>query len=278
MDGLLCVNKPQNMTSFDVVAQLRKIYKTKKIGHSGTLDPNATGILVCALNSATKSLPYLNVFDKTYHTKMVFGKRTDTQDIWGTVLEEQSVPEFSIEQIRDVLTHRIGKQRQQVPQVSAKKYKGKKLYEYHREGIEIAPRYTDVEIYDIEFISYAQGVLEFKAHVSNGTYIRALVEDIAKDLGTIASMSYLDRIQLGAFDLEDAIDLEKINENTALLDPKKFYRLPLIHCEACEAAISFGQRLQLETEHDQCIVVGTKHFAVYEREKGNQFKSVRGLW
>ena len=278
MNGLLCINKPQNMTSFDVVSQVRRTFHTKKVGHSGTLDPNATGILVIALNKATKSLPYLDVFDKTYHTKMTFGKKTDTGDIWGEILEEQAIETFSLEQIKTVLKNRIGKQKQRVPMVSAKKHKGKKLYEYHRAGIEVETKYTDIEIYDIEFLNYENNILEFKAHVSNGTYIRTLVEDIAEDLGSIACMTYLDRIHLGAFTMADALDLEALTIDTRLLDPRPYYNLKIHKDESLDEDISFGKRIQLDVVEDQIIVDGGTHFAVYQREFQSQFKSVRGLW
>ena len=145
MDGILVINKPYGMTSHDVIARLRKKYKQKKFGHTGTLDPNATGVLVVLCGRACKALQFLENQDKTYIATMALGKKTDTDDIWGEVVETRPVQ--PIENLQAVLDTMVGAQKQQVPDTSAKKIAGKKLYEYQREGKEVPRVFADSEIY-----------------------------------------------------------------------------------------------------------------------------------
>lgn len=277
MNGLLCINKPPMMTSFDVVRRVQKQLGVKA-GHSGTLDPNATGVLVVAVNKATKALPYLDLRNKIYTAEMIFGKKTDTGDIWGEVLDEKQIPSYNEEVILQTLNTFIGKQRQRVPMVSAKKVNGKKLYEYHRENIEIETQYTDIEIYKIEFLGFVENGIRFKAHVSNGTYIRTLCEDIGEALDSYATMSALERTQVGSFSIENTINLEDLTPDVALLNVKEALTLPRIVDEKYDQDIEFGLPLILDTEADMLLVDGGKHYAIYKRSQEKLFKVVRGLW
>lgn len=278
MNGILCVYKPQNMTSFDVVARIRRILKTKKVGHAGTLDPMATGILVIAVNKATKALNYIGVENKTYEGQIKLGLRTHTGDIWGDVLETMDYRDYSKEEIETVLNSFLGKMRQRVPKVSAKKIEGQRSYDLVRKGEDVEQLYTDIEISDIELLSFSNGLIDFRATVSNGTYIRTLCEDIAEKLGTIGTMSALERTVVGVYTLEDAIALDDINENTVLTDVRSSIVLPKIVDKGLNERIGHGKRINLNTTHDQVLLDGEEFFAVYEREKDDQFKSVRGLW
>lgn len=277
MDGIIIIDKPQNMTSFDVVNKVKRITRAK-VGHSGTLDPMATGVLVIATNRATKALSYLGIEDKVYHASMTFGTRTHTGDIWGEVLETQVAPKISIDSIQDVLKSLIGKMQQRVPKVSAKKVDGKRSYQYVLDDEEVKQLYTSIEILSLDFISFDGTTLEFVAKVSNGTYIRTLCEDIAEKLGTIGTMTALRRTQVGKFSLENAVQLEELSMMTPVIPIKDAIDFPKIVDPQYLTSIRDGKRIELETEHDEVLVDAGAYYAIYEREEKNTFKSVRGLW
>lgn len=278
MNGLLCIYKEANMTSFDALRKIKKVFHTKKVGHSGTLDPNATGVLVVAVNRATKSLPYLDVYDKTYHAKIVLGKKTHTGDIWGDTIDEKEIKDFSEEELKSVIDSLIGKMKQRVPMVSAKRIDGKRLYQYVLDDEKVETQYTDIEIYSIELISFTKNEIEIRAKVSNGTYIRTLCEDLAEGLNNIGTMSYLNREEVGKFNLSDSIKLEDLSMDTPLLAVKNHMFLPVVEAFDKQRDIMHGKRIELESEYDKLVLDGNEFYAVYEREKGTTFKSVRGLW
>ncbi len=218
MQGILIINKPKGFTSQDVVSKVKKILNIKKAGHTGTLDPLATGVLPVLLGNYTKLSKYLIEHDKTYIAKVKLGKKSDTGDSEGNVVETQEVDlkNISEENVKNVLKSFLGKQKQIPPMYSAIKIDGKKLYEYAREGkkVDVEPR--DIEIYDIKLLSINELEVEFEVSCSKGTYIRSLCEDIAQKLGTIGYMSSLNRILVDRFSIEEAIDfetLEKMKDN-----------------------------------------------------------------
>ena len=214
INGILNVYKEKGFTSHDVVAKLRGILHQKKIGHTGTLDPDAEGVLPICLGTATKLCDMLTDKSKTYHTVFKLGVVTDTQDITGTVQEENAVV-CTEQQILDTIMSFVGKYEQVPPMYSAKKVNGKKLYEYARKGVEVEIPKRKIEIYNIELlnINEKEQTIEFKVHCSKGTYIRSLCSDIAKKLGTIGCMSDLERLCVGRFDITESITLETINNN-----------------------------------------------------------------
>lgn len=185
------------------------------MGHTGTLDPNATGVLPLLLNDSTKLSKYLIEHDKEYEVTLKLGIKTDTADTEGNIIEEKEVQNISIEQIQETLKTFIGKQEQYPPMYSAIKVNGKKLYEYARNGerVEIKPR--SIEIYNINLINFnnKENEIHFKVSCSKGTYIRSLCEDIAKKLNTIGYMKELNRTKVGRFKIEDAITLENLKDN-----------------------------------------------------------------
>ena len=278
MNGVIAINKRENMTSFDVVRQIQRKLGVKA-GHSGTLDPNATGVLVVAINRATKALRFLEIEDKVYTATVKLGVKTDTGDIWGNELElHHNIPILDYEQVSDVLKQFVGKQTQRVPMVSAKKVDGKKLYEYYRENIEIKPRYTEIEIFKIE-LNYCRGdEINFTAHVSSGTYMRTICEDIAVALNTVGTMSTLNRDAVGSFTVKQALELDEVNEDIELISVKDIIPLPKISDPTLEFKIKNGHRISLDTKYDRILLDSGEFFAVYDREKENTFKSVRGLW
>ena len=208
MQGILIVNKPKGYTSQDVVSKTKKILDVKKAGHTGTLDPMATGVLPILIGNYTKLSKYLIEHNKTYIAKIKLGEKRDTGDSEGQIIQTKSIAEDSLveENIKKVLEKFEGKQNQIPPIYSAIKVNGKKLYEYAREGkkVEVPPR--QIEIYNIELLNISKQELEieFEVNCSKGTYIRVLCEDIADKLETVGYMKELTRIKVDKFKLEDA--------------------------------------------------------------------------
>lgn len=214
MDGLLIFDKEKGITSHDLVYKVRKKLGIKKVGHTGTLDPMATGVLVISIGKGTKTSDYILSSDKVYEAKIKLGVLTDSYDITGKILEEEDVC-FNDEDIKDTLIKFTGKISQRPPIYSALKVKGKKLYEYAREGKDVEIKKRDVEIYKIELLDF-NGKDEFTilTKVSKGTYIRSLANDLGRSLGTFGTLTELRRIRTGSFKIEDAIkvsDFEKLS-------------------------------------------------------------------
>ena len=211
MQGFLNVCKPKGMTSHDVVAVLRRIIKTKQIGHTGTLDPFAEGVLPVCIGKATRLIEYL-ADDKAYIATLQFGKTTDTYDIEGQFVS-QSDKKVSKYDVENVLKHYEGEIEQFPPIYSALKVNGKKLYEYAREGKEVEIKSRKVVIEQIDLLSFDDELQQAEIYVkcSKGTYIRSLGFDIGNDLGCGAYLSKLIRVQAGDFKLEDAIKLDVLS-------------------------------------------------------------------
>ena len=216
MDGLILINKQKGFTSHDVVNVIRKKLNTKKVGHTGTLDPNATGVLPILVGKATKISKYLMEHDKTYIATIKLGEKTDTGDSEGQVIEGKSIPaDLKKEDINNALQNFFGKQKQVPPMYSAIKINGKKLYEYAREGKEVKLEAREIEIYKIELLEYQNNKIKFEVECSKGTYIRTLCEDIAKKLGTVVYMEELQRTKVNNFRIEDSILLDDITLENA---------------------------------------------------------------
>lgn len=216
MDGLILINKQKGFTSHDVVNVIIKKLNTKKVGHTGTLDPNATGVLPILVGKATKISKYLMEHDKTYIATIKLGEKTDTGDSEGQVIEEKSIPaDLKKEDINNALQNFFGKQKQVPPMYSAIKINGKKLYEYAREGKEVKLEAREIEIYKIELLEYQNNKIKFEVECSKGTYIRTLCEDIAKKLGTVGYMEELQRTKVNNFRIEDSILLDDITLENA---------------------------------------------------------------
>jgi len=217
MNGVLVVNKPIGLTSRDVVNIICKKFNTKKVGHTGTLDPIAEGVLVVPIGRALKISELLTSERKEYIARVVLGYETDMLDITGTETK-RNIPNCTKEDIIKVLNSFIGKYNQQVPMYSAVKVGGRKLYEYARQGIEVTPPSKEVEIYSLELISDIINIkktIEFsiKCEVSKGTYIRSLIRDIAYKLNTYGTMKELIRTKQGNFSLDNSYTLEQIEKN-----------------------------------------------------------------
>ena len=220
MDGIIIVNKPKGITSRDVVNEISKKFRTKKVGHTGTLDPIATGVMVVCLNAATKLVDKLTSYDKEYIATCILGIETDTLDNTGKILNTMQT-HITKNQIETTLNKFIGSYEQEVPKYSAIKINGKKLYEYARENIEVKLPKRNVIINNINLVSgprYMDNKTEFtfKCSVSKGTYIRSLIRDIASDLNTYGIMTDLIRTKQGNFDIKDAISLDQVTENNLI--------------------------------------------------------------
>ena len=216
MNGIIIINKPKNYTSHDIVRIAKKVLN-EKVGHTGTLDPNATGVLPLLIGKGTELSKYMINHDKTYEAVLKIGEKTDTADVEGQVIEKQEVnfEKIKIESVEKALQKCLGKQEQIPPMYSAIKINGKKLYEYARKGQKIQIKPRQIKIYEINLIEINEKQKEiiFKVHCSKGTYIRTLCEKIAENLGTCGYMKELKRTQVGEFKIEDAIEIEELENN-----------------------------------------------------------------
>lgn len=217
MNGIIVIDKPKDYTSRDIVNIVSKKLNTKKVGHTGTLDPLATGVLVLPIGRALKVSELLTSNTKEYIAEVILGYETDMLDITGTEIK-RNIPNVTKEELLKVLKSYIGKYNQEVPLYSAVKVGGRKLYEYARSGTPVTPPSKEVEVYSLELISdlkHIKGAVEFtiRCEVSKGTYIRSLIRDIAYSLNTYGTMKNLIRTRQGIFTLKDAYTLKDIEEN-----------------------------------------------------------------
>lgn len=225
MDNIIVVNKDKDYTSRDVVNVIGKIFNTKKVGHTGTLDPLATGVLIVCMNKALKVVDLITASDKEYIAKVVLGIDTDTLDITGNIINECKT-DVNVDMVKSVLNSFVGKCIQEVPKYSAVKVNGKKLYEYARNGIDVELPKREIQIFDIELISDIDIIdghqeFSFRVKVSKGTYIRSLIRDIGVKLGCFACMKELTRTKQGRFSIDESYTLNDIkNGNYKLLNIK----------------------------------------------------------
>jgi len=221
IDGIINIYKPSGITSHDAVMAVRRKFKGVKVGHTGTLDPMAVGVLPICLGKATRITEYLLMGNKKYRCEMTLGIETDTQDIWGSITNEIKV-EVDEPQIIKTVKSFTGKILQKPPIYSAVKVNGKRLYEYARKGVDVERESRNVEIYDITILSICENKLMFDVSCSKGTYIRTLCHDIGEKLGCGAVMSFLERTASGPFVVESTVTLEELE---AL--PVEQYLLPM---------------------------------------------------
>ena len=226
MDGVLIINKPKGYTSHDIVNIVKKQLNITKVGHAGTLDPNATGVLPVLIGNATKISKYLIEHDKVYIAELKLGEKSSTGDLEGEIIEKKSVPKLNEDQIKDTLKLFLGKQQQIPPMYSSIKINGKKAYEYARKGLkgEMEPR--EIEIMNISLMKFQDNIITFKVKCSKGTYIRVLCEDIAKSLGTVGLMKELCRIKVNEFDIKNSVTLDDIkNGNVQVINIEEIFKL-----------------------------------------------------
>ena len=253
MDGIIIINKEKNYTSNDVVSIVKKITKSK-VGHTGTLDPNATGVLPLLIGNATKVSKYLINHDKEYEVVLQLGIRTETADVEGKVIEQKEVTAEMLnkDNIEEKLQQFIGKQEQIPPIYSAIKVNGNKLYEYARKGQEVELKPRQIEIYSIQLvgINEKEKQISFKVKCSKGTYIRSLCEDISKKLGTVGYMKELNRLQVGEFYIKDAVTISEMKEKIEAGNLESIITI--------EEIFKNNPQIQLEQEQIEPYINGVK--------------------
>ena len=266
IDGILFVNKPKDMTSRDVVNRVSKIYHTKKVGHTGTLDPLATGVLILCLGKYTKLVQELTSEEKEYVVVMKLGYLTDTLDVTGTILKEKKV-QVSQERICSVFQNFPKEYWQTVPLYSAVKINGKKLYEYARENEEVELPKRKVQIKNLEILKIEKDTITFKTTVSKGTYIRSLIKDLASEMQEYGVMQELTRTKQGSFLLEDCSDLKDISENTPLKKLEDLFSYPRVQItEEIKKRIQNGNVLYLEINAPRVLLMNQENaVAIYEK-------------
>lgn len=263
-NGILIVNKEPNYTSRDVVNIVSKKLQTKKVGHTGTLDPLASGVLVITIGRYTKLGEILTSLDKEYISEIKLGIKTDTLDITGNILEKK---DFNLqkEDIEKVFKKFVGKYKMEVPIYSAIKINGKKLYEYARNNEEVELPIKTVEIKELELIDYKEGIIKFRTKVEKGTYIRSLIRDICKELNTIGTMNSLIRTKQGNFLIENAQELE---DNYNLLKITDVLNIKTYNLNDKEyQKVINGNSLVLNSNEEQLLLeYNNEEIAIYNKE------------
>ena len=273
MQGAIIVNKAPNMTSRDVINILNKKFNTKSIGHTGTLDPIAEGVLVCLIGKYTKLTDVLINHDKEYIASFKLGILTDTLDITGKILKEEKV-NLTKEEIQKTILSFKGTYNQEVPIYSAVKINGKKLYEYARNNEEITLPKREVNIYDIELLNIDNEIITIKTKVSKGTYIRSLIRDMGLKLNTNATMTKLIRTKLDKFTIEESYTLEDIqNDNYKLLCLEDLIDLETINInEEMLFKIKNGQIIDYQTNKYILYKYNNQNIALYKPYQNNKIK------
>ncbi|MFA7378767.1 MAG: tRNA pseudouridine(55) synthase TruB [Bacilli bacterium] len=279
--GILLIDKRPGPTSRQVVNNVSYLLKTKKVGHIGTLDPFASGLLILTVNRATKIGAYLEALDKTYIAKLKLGEKTDTGDFTGEIIEKGEVyKKLDLDKISAVLASFVGKRNQIPPMYSALKRDGKPLYKYAREGLTLQREPREITIFSLRLLSYQDDIIEFEAKVSKGTYIRTLGEDIAQQLGSVGHLRQLRRTAIGAFQVQDALSSDDANYEHLIDMTKALSHLP--HVEISEEQIVDVKNGKPQTlDSDERLLLLThknKAIALYEKRENRLYYCRRGLF
>lgn len=278
MKGILNVNKPQGWTSFDVVNYLKKFLNTKHIGHLGTLDPMATGVLPVTVGSATKLFDLFLKKEKTYIAKFEFGYTTDTLDATGEILEKTSKTP-TIDEIKAILPNFIGEIKQVPPIYSAKKINGRKAYDIARSGETIELKPNNIFIKNLEILDYSNNVLKMKIECGAGTYIRAIGRDIAIELNTLATMTELTRTEVGIFKLGNAISIKDCSKeeiiSKILPTDITFHHLPIINDETFVFRLLNGQTVISTLDNGEYRVYKDNEFVALAKVENKKAKMTK---
>lgn len=279
MDGIILVNKPKGITSFQAVAQVKRTFHEKKTGHSGTLDPQAEGLLIIALGKYTKLLPYIAHDHKHYVATFSLGKKFDTADVWGKVIEETDYLAHTQLELEQISNQFLGAQKQIPPMYSALKKDGKKLYEYARKGIEVERKPRDITISSLCVKSVDDNSYLMDAIVSEGTYIRTLIEDYCACMNEVGYMTSLKRVGIEQLSLKDACPLDELSESS-LVDPLSVLdpRLDLYEVDNVQDILN-GKTIKLKTNKKRVILIhASSILACYELRNDGYYHCVRGLF
>lgn len=281
MSNVLYLNKPKGISSFDLCFKLRKILNTKKIGHTGTLDPNATGVMIILYDNSTKAAQFLVSDTKTYKTKVLFGIQTDTLDIDGNIInrmEKYIVPSF--DEIDRVLKTFKGISKQIVPITSAKKINGKKLYQYQYEGKQVDLPEIDINVYDIELNEVLDNGFVYTCKVSSGTYIRSLTRDILEKLNIIGTVDELKRINIDGISIDDCDSLDDVingnYHNHDLLEVLK-QRYTTFEVDN-DADIKNGKPIKLDSNDETVIITHNSELLAMYKKDYDLYRCARGMW
>lgn len=288
MDGIFLINKPIGITSRSVCTKISKAFKEKKVGHVGTLDPFASGLLIVAVGKCTKAVTFFDEAIKEYNATIQLGKETDTLDNTGKVIKEEPLKEYSLEEINKAINSFLGKQKQVPPMTSAIHINGRRLYEYAHEGKEVDRPSRDIEIFDIKMTSYDKksGLLAFYCKVSKGTYVRTLGSDIAKKLGTIGYLEQLERVGVEPFNISETSSLEDVLEGKAKAYStyeilSRFINVISFDDKKIED-IKNGKITYLENniKDNRILVVDSSNnaIAIYTRNQSGKLEFTRGLF
>lgn len=218
---ILAIDKPSDWTSFDVVNKIRRLTGIKKVGHAGTLDPFATGVLVICMGPATKKSSDIMTLAKEYVAEITFGKETDTMDLTGKFIAEAALPTLTEDKINETLASFLGLIEQEIPAYSAAKHKGKRLYKLARAGKEVPQLFKKVEVYELELLSFSSEKLSIRVLCGKGTYIRTLARDIARKLDSAGYVNKLRRTRVGDYRIEDAYTIESFQREIQVLEADK---------------------------------------------------------
>lgn len=271
---MIIIDKEEGFTSHDVVAKMRGICGQKKIGHTGTLDPMATGVLPVCLGKGTGVCSILSESDKIYQATMRLGIKTDTLDITGTILKEEEIL-CSEQEVKEVIFSFIGKQEQIPPMYSALKIKGEKLCDLARKGVTVERKSRNIEIYDIKILQIKLPEVELQVSCSKGTYIRSLCDDIGEKLGCLGCLSRLRRIKAAGFSIDQAITLSQLQqrkeegslEEIIIPIDSIFLHLPkLIAKKSCSKLLYNGNWLTGDCIHELLLPNDTEQFRIYDEE------------
>ena len=286
-NGFILINKRVGVTSRSVDNVIQRLFHTRKVGHLGTLDPFASGLLVIAVNKGCKSLPFLDDSFKTYEACLSLGKKTNTGDLTGEVIEEKEINEITEEQILKVFDSFIGESKQIPPMTSAIHHEGRRLYDLLRKGIDVAREARNIVIKSLKLLSFIENVISFEVVCSRGTYVRTLGEDIAVKLGTVGHLFSLNRTAIGnKINLSMAKDIQDIDEKD-LINPANLIDLPSLKIDDEEMILMIkqGKKINLGIDSNQVFLYTIDKssndliaLAVYNRSIGNEFKILRGLW
>ena len=280
MDAVILLNKPAGMTSFDAVAKCRRIFHERKIGHTGTLDPEASGLMIILLGKYTKLLPYCVKNHKAYQATLKLGEMTDTEDIWGTVINTKTPSIHTKAEIDNAVQSLTGDILQVPPMYSALKKDGKKLYEYARQGIEIEREARPVHISTLEVEKIDETNYRMNAVVSSGTYIRTLITDFGKQLDELAIMSSLIRTKIEHLSLKDACTFEDLESGVSFLSPIQVIDPTYKIVETDRVVdIKNGKRIKLDIRDPQVIFTSNGElFAAYALQEDGLYHCLRGLF
>ncbi|ATI73927.1 tRNA pseudouridine(55) synthase TruB [Mesoplasma florum] len=278
--GIIILNKPKGLTTNHLIQKLKRKLNVKKIGHAGTLDPLATGVVICLINNGTKLSDYFLNENKAYEVTMKLFQATDTYDSDGNIIEEQEPFKIEQEQVEKVIAKFNGlAYEQEPPMYSAIKIDGKKLYEYARENQVVKVNKRLIKINSLSLDKYENNEISMTVYCSKGTYIRSLIVDIAKELNTIAHVTSLNRIESGNFTIKNSVNIENCEESNLI---KMFDAIKMADYEIVELDdtlnVEHGKKIEVIAEKNIVFISNKSKelIACYERENGNVFKCKRG--